>query len=313
MPAPLGVTPDLLEAVELYESSDLGAGVAAEQFGVTRDRLVPVLKKRGTYRTQTVANNLARERGEVTRIVNSGLPTGDICAAYEAGMSENELARTHGTTRNTIGKILRYGGVQRRTMTEANRLMAAGRTPEENARNSEAAHAAVRGVKHTWEQRCSIAKGNHGRVTCWATELVYEAWLRLRDIQCVTQHAIGPYNCDLAAEPVAVEIFGGQWHGSGKHAASFAERGHYILDQGWALVIVWVDQQSQRLGEASADYVASFIKEARSDPALRGQYRVIWGDGEVVPTAGRQLDDFASVPPRRSRQDSRRRNRGARQ
>ena len=157
----------------------------------------------------------------------------------------------HDTSRMTIANILRRHGIPRRGQADANRLMMAGRTPEENARNSAAAHDAVRGSAKSWEQRCAKAGRRHGVVPAIATELLYAAWLRLRGFKIVHQHAVGPYNCDLTIPDagVAVEIFGGNWHGTGKHAGMFAERAQYILDQGWLLVIVWVDQVKKRLRE----------------------------------------------------------------
>ena len=304
MTAPHEPFPHLEDAIHAYESGDGGCRAVAKMFNIPEKRLRDTLVERGTFLAGK-GNRTATLQGEATRLLLSGLPTGDICDAYLAGVSENELAKTHGIPRTKVGTILRYAGIPRRDQATANRLMVAARTPEENVRNTEAAHAAVRGVKHTWDRRCASAQRRHGQPPAVATELLYAAWLRLRGIATVPQHAIGPYNCDLGAEPVAVEIFGGNWHGHGKHAAKFAERGHYILDQGWALVIVWVDQVKQCLTEASADYLAAFVEEARRDPSLRGQYRVVWGDGEEVPTAGKQLDDFASVPPRRGRTDSR--------
>jgi len=301
MPAPRPAA-NLDEAVELYESTDLGYDRIAEELHVPRRQLRKKLIERGTLRDARTANRLARQRGLATAMASRGLPVEAICTAYINGASENEVAKMHGTSRATVKTILQRNGIPRRSNADANRLMMAGRTPEENARNSEAAHDAIRGTAKSWEQRCEYARRRHGTVPANATELLYAAWLRLRGLKVVHQHAIGPYNCDLTipAVGVAVEIFGGNWHGHGKHAATFAERAQYILDQGWLLVVVWVDQREKRLSEPSADYLATLIEQARRDPSLRGQYRVVWGDGQVVPTEGRQLDEFARVPARRS-------------
>ena len=290
MPAPRPVA-NLDKAIELYESGDRGYEPIATELNVPSRLLKQRLAERGTLRDQRTANNLARARGEASRIAGRGLPEDFICAAYADGASENELAKIHDTSRVAIASILRRNGVQRRSVADANRLMMADRTPEENARNSEAAHDAIRGTVKSQEKLCEYARRRHGTIPANATELLYAAWLRLRGFKVVHQHAVGPYNCDLTipAVGVAVEIFGGNWHGHGKHAATFAERAQYILDQGWLLVIVWVNQREKRLSEASADYLAALIEQARRDPSLRGQYRVIWGDGQVVPTEGCQL------------------------
>jgi very-short-patch-repair endonuclease len=302
MPRPARPTTNLDKAIELYESSDLGYQCIANDLNVSKRLLITRLTERGTFRDQRTANNLAMQRGQGTRLASRNLPEDYICTAYADGASENELAKMHDTSRVTIKNILVRHGIPRRGVGDANRLMMADRTPEENARNSQAAHDAVRGSARSWEQRCELASRRHGTVPALATELLYAAWLRLRGLKIVHQHAVGPYNCDLTipAVGVAVEIFGGNWHGTGKHAGMFAERAQYVLDQGWLLVVVWVDQRKQRLSEASADYIGSLAEQASRDPSLRGQYRVVWGDGEVVPTEGRQLDEFAAVPAHRS-------------
>lgn len=305
MPRPGRPTTNLDDAVKLYEGSDLGIVAVADRLNVPKRALLERLKERGTARDMRVANNLARNRGEVTRVLDAGIPAGDICDAYERGVSENELSKTYGLTRHRIGNVLKQAGVVRRSNGDANRLMVATRTPEENARNVKAAHEAVRGRRWTPAEYERHARTRHGQVTCEPYELLFAAWLRLRGIETVPQHALGPYNCDLAADPVAVEIFGGFWHAYGKHAETFAERSRYILDQGWNLVIVWVDVPRKRLAEPSADYIAAFIEQSRRDPTLRGEYRVIWGDGEGVPTAGRDLDEFAAIPPRHRRLNAR--------
>lgn len=305
MPTPSRPLDNLDEAIRLYETGGRGYERIADETNVPRRILKARLAERGTLRDQRSANALARARGEATRIRARGLPEGDVRDAYLAGASENQIAKQYGWSRIVVTGILDRSGIPRRGNAEANRLMMAKRTPEENARNSVAAHDAVRGRHWSPEEKIAHAASLHGKHPGYALELLYDAWLRLRGIECVPQHAIGPYNCDLGAAPVAVEIFGGNWHGTGRHAATFAERSQHILDQGWNLMIVWADQARQGLAEASADYVAAFVEESRRDPSLRGEYRVVWGDGQVVPTAGRHLHEFAAVPPRAGRKNPR--------
>lgn len=312
----MAVTPTspekLSEAIQLYESSDRGYQPIAREMGISATLMRRELVARGTFRDQRTANIAARVRGETTRMAQRALPEQAICDAYLAGASENGLSKEHGVTRDVIRRILLRFGVERRSVTGANQLMMSKRTPEENMRNAQAAHDAIRGVRYTAaqvlagtargayvptaEQMCERAQRREGTVTTFATELLYAAWLRLRGVEFIQQKAIGPYNCDIAAGQVAIEIFGGNWHGGGYHAEMFAERAQYIIDQGWLLVIVWVDQSHQRLTEASADYLAVLIEEANRDPSLRGQLRMVWGDGQEVPTGDRELREFAAVP-----------------
>ncbi len=290
-------TTHLDDAIQLYESSDLGYRVVAQRFGVSWRVLRDALIERGTLRSGAEGTRLARARGERTRRAEADID--EIARLYLSGVSEAEIARTVDFTRERVKNILVRAGIERRSVAKANRLMMTQRSPEENRRNTAAAHAAVRGAPMTFDEKCRRAQLRHGKVPFNAYELLYAAWLRLRGLNPVHQHAVGPYNCDLACGTVAVEIFGGNWHGTGKHAATFVERSNYILDQGWTLVVVWVNQGTKRLGEGSADYIAALVEQASSDPSLRGQYRVIWGDGQEVPTEGRELHEFATVPSRR--------------
>jgi very-short-patch-repair endonuclease len=208
---------------------------------------------------------------------------------YADGMTEVQMGKLYGIARTAIHRVLEDAGIPLRSQTETNRLLMAKRTKEENRRNAEAANNAVRGVKHTFEQQCNIALGNERSPhNVSPAEDLLKVWLQESGIVAIPQKAIGPYNADLAFETIAVEILGGGYHTSGHHAARAADRTRYVLDQGWNLVFIWVDRSKRirNLGHGAADYLISFLKETRSDPTIRGQYRVIWGCGEEVsPTS----------------------------
>jgi hypothetical protein len=236
-------------------------------------------------------------RLEVVDVATARKPADDrhLIRKYLGGQSVKSLASDLGVSRGTVERILSRHGITRRGLTEANQMMMTGRSPEENSRNAEAAHAAVRGRRQTAEHRAKIARSRHGKPSGSALEMLYAAWLA--DLGPVHQFAVGPYNCDLMIEPVAVEVFGGHWHGGGKHAARAARRSQHILDQGYNLVIIWVTGRSGGARVESADYVRAFVQESRRDPSLRGQYRVIWGYGEPVPGSGDDLSELTRVPP----------------
>jgi hypothetical protein len=112
----------------------------------------------------------------------------------------------------------------------------------------------------------------------------------------VLQKAVGPYNIDIAAKPIAVEIFGGHWHGSGRHVARAPKRFRYLLDQGWPFVIVWADARHAPLTPDAAQYIVTFAEFVRSHPTARREYRVIWGTGEEATPVKPQLNKVAHVP-----------------
>jgi very-short-patch-repair endonuclease len=118
--------------------------------------------------------------------------------------------------------------------------------------------------------------------------------LRERDIEVIPQQAVGPYNVDLGTFPIAVEVWGGAWHFSRDHT----ERFHYLLDRGWAVVIVYTDKIRSPLGPGAADYIAALIEICRTAPPPAGQYWVIRGSGELSASGRLDDDDVASVVPR---------------
>jgi hypothetical protein len=119
-----------------------------------------------------------------------------------------------------------------------------------------------------------------------------------RGIDSIAQRAIGVYNVDLAALPVAVEVLGGGWHSI---KTVHAERTPYILDEGWHLVMVWDYEGRSSLGPGAADYVVAFLDEVRRNPPATCQYRVISGQGKLLAACGREDNEFPLVPPPRGR------------
>lgn len=232
--------------------------------------------------------------------------TNDIIERYHSGESVNAIAIRYGVSRRAIDLRLDRLGIVRRGNADANRLEQSRRTPEQRAAYTAAAHDAVRGVPQTWEHLCRMAIGRqHKPGNVSAAEVIFRDWLIAAGLQPIQQQAIGPYNCDLGIAPVAVEIFGGNWHASGDHAARLPERSRYILNAGWSLLIIWVDGRNFPLTIHAAKHAITMYKASRIDPSTVGQYRVIRGTGEFV-TAGRgQIDDASGIRPSRSRKDRR--------
>src|SRR5260370_26203735 len=114
-------------------------------------------------------------------------------------------------------------------------------------------------------------------------------------IESTPQKAIGIYNCDLAVDSIAVEIFGGGWHGYGRHKGRSLKRFNYLFNLGWNVVIVWIDGRRYPLSILAAQQIHSFTQLASSNPALRGQYWVIRGDGKLVASGSSDGNDRALI------------------
>lgn len=244
-------------------------------------------------------NVLNRERGRrgiPPRRVKR-LPDTDIAAAYRAGESEYSLSLRYGVSRNVIRQRLLGQGVQLRDMSAAGKVRARRMTPEERAAQAAAAHEAVRGTSHTEEQLLARALAREAKGLCDSPgELFLMAELCQRGVDPIPQKAIGKYNVDFAAAPVAVEVLGGGWHYAKRH---HAVRTPCILNQGWCLLFIWNHEGQSALGPGAADYVISYLEEIRRDPALIGEYRVIAGRGQLLAAGRAEDDEFTLVPPPR--------------
>ena len=304
MPAPAPPA-NLENAVRDYVSGE-GCQVASARHRVSQQRLRAALIARGLWRDSAARYGLAKTKTGKALAAKAALPVDDIVARYLAGESTNALAKAFGVSRKSIDYRLDAAGVTRRGPTEANRLMASKRTPEENAANVRRAHEATRGRTRSIEERSKGAatreqRGTHGS----DLERALADMLRTRGLDVTTQKAVGPYNVDIATRTVAVEVFGGGWHAYGGHRERASERLRYILDQGWNLVIVWASRERWPIGPGACDYIVAFDELARRDPSIRGEYRVIWGDGQDATTQCLDVDDISVKPTRSGRNRTR--------
>src|SRR5690606_33072236 len=180
---------------------------------------------------------------------------------------------------------------------EAMKRRLARMTPAERAALASSAHNAVRGMTRTDDDLRRRAIGKQ-RTAAHATdeERALAAHLQTRGVATIAQQAIGKYNLDIGAEPVAVELFGGNWHAHGRHLARLPQRVVDIADAGWNLLIVWCTQgRTLDVGPVAEDVVA-YLERSRRDPTFQRQYRVIWGDGQLYSAGCVDDDDLALVP-----------------
>lgn len=237
------------------------------------------------YRTRTsrvrdvlVANGVPIRPPGTRAPDESRVPTSEVVKLYGNGMSAEAIAEHIGCAVGTV----------------CNRLHAAGVSMRSGAARVERAHAAARAKVYTVAEReraARIVEANPSNVSPYEVEL--RAMLAERGVETVPQKAVGVYNVDLAAAPVAVEIFGGNWHFAKDHR----ERFRYLADRGWASIVVWVDPRQARLFIKAAEQVILLRELARRDPAARGQYWMVRCTGEVCAAGSVYSDDFALVRP----------------
>lgn len=276
-----------------------GTGIeqCGADFHIGTKTLRDVLEARQLLRDSSTRYAVAAAKMSVTRRASSPVPEHEIIKRYIAGESEKAIADSLNVSRSCIVARLHANGVPRRSLAEANRLMMAALPREEQLRRIRIAQEANRGRKAPLSELINRARARQTTLGNQShAERLLNEWLRHRGLNAIPQQAIGKYNVDIGTHPVAVEVMGGGWHAYGKHLATLAERTRYILDQGWNLVFIWNIREFP-LRDGAADYIVTFAEESRRDPSVRGQYRVIGGDGKPVPEGRHHLHNIAFVPP----------------
>lgn len=221
-----------------------------------------------------------------------------IAELHLAGETIQKLASDFGVSRPTIIRRLRRAEVPVRSQSEAGFLRYRNR-PGEGKRVTAAAHEAVRGKQQTIEHRRKYARARQANPPAMSVhEAMFAAWLDERNIPYVREMAVDKYNLDFAIAPVAVEILGGEWHGTRKKAAQHRSRTPEILNSGWALLLIWATPTCP-LTPAAADYAISHLEAVRADPSLIGEYRVIRGDGQLLARARAEDYEATGIPPAR--------------
>jgi len=209
-----------------------------------------------------------------------------IASRYSAGESELSLSRSAGVSRAVIRRHLVEKCVPLRNQSESESVKWSRMTEAQRRSQVAPAHIAARGRVVTATEK-SRRSSTHERTGSRSSPLEqrFVELLAVSGVAFTQQKSVGPYNLDFAVKelPIAVEIFGGNWHASGRHLASHPERCKYLLDNGWSIIIIWVDSRTDPLTVKAAEYVAAFVEQSRRDPSLVSQYRVILGGGQDAP------------------------------
>jgi hypothetical protein len=213
------------------------------------------------------------------------------------GLGSPAISGQLGVTSGTVRSWLRELGITR-TPSESSRLWNARLGPEGRQRNAAAAHEAVRGMTRTLDDLCARAQSREQRgLHISPLDRQLASWLEAAGLPVTLGKAIGPYNVDIATGTIAVEVFGGAWHGGGRALARWPKRARYLLDCGWSVVVVWVQPPRYPLAIETVEYIVSLAQRVGSDPAAVAQYRVVRGAGQELICGCAQDDDFPVVPP----------------
>lgn len=221
-----------------------------------------------------------------------------LLSAFDEGASVKSLSEKHGVDRTTITRVLTENGRRPRSISEENYLRAKRETPARRKENTAAANAAARGRKlrrHELQSRALTKQERESHAS--ESERSLARQLRDRGVSgIVLQQAAGIYNIDIGAAPVAIEVFGGGWHAHGRHRRRTETRYRYLLDNGWAVLVIWCMGVCPRPSIAAANYAAAYIDMVREDAGLIGEFRVIRADGKFLMKGRDRLERIAWAP-----------------
>lgn len=223
----------------------------------------------------------------------------NLIERYLSGETEQSLSKEWGIGRNVVRRRLIEHGITPRGNSEALTIHMRKLSKTERLAITAKAHAAVRGRKQSVAEMELRAKSRESRkLGISVVETLLVGMLESKGIKgIVPQKAIGIYNVDLAIEPyrIAVEVFGGHWHSYGRHAHRDAIRIPYLLNRNWHVIIVWVHAKNHPLTVDAANYIISYIQSISRNKPTACEYRMIWGNGQLMTTPSLQIDNLPLI------------------
>lgn len=222
----------------------------------------------------------------------------DLHKIYVSGKTSVDLGRMVGVHSSAIRTRFKKLGLLVRDGSASMTLRMGQTSKRERLKITKAAHDAVRGMRHTRRQLANRALGVEAKPPRMSSaERQFSELLAAEGLNFKFQKALGTYNLDFAVEGcVSVEIFGGRWHGTGRHRARFQKRTRYLLNNGWHQVIVWVAGRKPNCFPSALSYVKTLLDVTRRLPADVRQNLVVWCDGQVFPGGHAKSHHFTMKP-----------------
>lgn len=215
-------------------------------------------------------------------------------AMYQSGLSIKAVAEALKVSRSAITRALRSREIEIIGISERNRRRYANTTDEYRKASAMRAQTARKGMRDKPESLAAraVTRQNRGHGVS-ENERAISAHLELIGINGTPQLACGPFNIDIgiATQRIAVEIFGGNFHGYGHHRKRTARRYAYLAEQGWRFVIVWVMADHYSAVADIAIAVAATIREHVVDKPA-GSWWVLRGDGLLIRSG---IGDFKRI------------------
>lgn len=217
---------------------------------------------------------------------------------YLAGMSLKQCSDKFGVSRRALERRLKLRNLPVRGRSEAERLKNSRQTIAQRRKQVAAANAAVRGSTAPMPILLARARTRYERLLhIGKFERALHRELGKRKLSASQQTPVGKYNIDLTLDVprIAVEVVTA-WRDRAKSARP--QRAEYILDQGWTVVLIFIDERRRgkpNIG-ALADKLVALAKVLSRNPSSRRQYGMLSGDAEPLPAARYDLEGRSRIP-----------------
>lgn len=164
---------------------------------------------------------------------------------YQRGVASYLIAKKFNVSNSYVRNLLNKKGVKVRGHNVTNQMSADRRTPEENARITQAASESNKDSVHTLKHRVKLAISREKNPKI---DPIYEKPLvdlcKINGIAVIPQKAFSKFNVDLylSKENVVIEIFGGGFHNKQDAKDLFNNKLSYLSSKNIPVVIVWSDK-----------------------------------------------------------------------
>lgn len=220
----------------------------------------------------------------------------DLVRRYTAGESAQAIGRSYGVGSVSIAFQLKKLGIPIRGSRDAALWRILHEGPTAYMRGMHAAHRKIDGVAQPRQQlRARALTRERRQTTIRPSEERLAGYLRELGHQPIHQRAVDIYNLDLwlPGPDIAVEVYL-----SGRAQLDLPlnrRRVKELADLGLTIIYV-LATRARHIDRRAAHYIVAFAEQTKLDPALRGEYRVIRGTGQLLAAGRTNFDLWPFIP-----------------
>lgn len=215
----------------------------------------------------------------------------EIIDRYAKGESASKIAADLGTYHHRIIYLLEEFGV-----TPRNKAQAIKRSWDAGDRPPPVVSGWNKGLKNSIESRekqaATFAKtlGHIGKY-----EKDFLKSLRDAGYSPIPQHAVGPYNIDIAIPELAIAVEVQVGNVRSQSTSIRLDRLEYLFDRQWNIIILFTNKRVPFAVSKVSENLIATVEVIRTNPSIRGHYRVIGRAGEDRAIPGLDLNRWPII------------------